>query len=435
MKILSGSTLSKQYLWIAFAALAIRITYIYVNQRGLFSDELDYHTLAANLSTTFHYAAHGLPTAYRPIGYPAIIALVYWIAGIHPIVVKVFQAIVDSSIVLVVPRLMSHSTDNAKLYAAGAWASFPSAILYPNLLMTECIYTALVVAAALLYVKESDRSIQRCILLGVVCGTLTLIKPATILFFAALGALALKKRESRQNIAAVCIAFVLVVTPWVVRNWVVIGEPTIATNSGVNLLIGNNPHANGSYNASVDVLALDSVANEADRDKLAFSTGVRYIVSRPFRFVVNAGKKYAHLFSSESFLAVTQFHPNPNNVEQSLSEKYASISSVVRLIINVPYAAALLVGFLGFISAKRTRLWYFFAALLTSLLCIHLTTFGGNRFHFPLMPFFVIFAINFLTDDALSFSAMSRARKLVFGVAAASVCSVWIVEMFIVLRA
>jgi hypothetical protein len=421
-------------LWIGIAALALRFLYLYLNPRPLASDELDYNALAVNLATHFRYAFDSIPTAYRPVGYPAFVSFVYLLFGIQPVVVKIAQAIVDSAIVFLLPLLLQGFSERSKLLAAGVWAFFPPAVLYTNMLMSESLYTTLLVVGTVLFVAERPNVVWK-VLLGVLFGYLTLMKPETLVIVVGVVAVGFVLSKSRKDAVALLLPILLIVTPWVVRNWAVVGEPVLATNSGINLLIGNNPNANGSYSARFDLPQVEAASDEGVRDRTAFHSAVTYIVSHPGAFFLNAAKKYAHVFSSESFLLVTQFDNDSSDKGLSLAKRYAGVALLPVIVVNGSYILVLIVGWLGFLTSGRNRLWYFFATLLASFLIVHMITFGGNRFHFPLMPFLAVFAVQSLANSGRDIGALSRSKKIVFALSVLSVLTVWMTELVIVLRA
>jgi hypothetical protein len=161
---------------------------------------------------------------------------------------------------------------------------------------------------------------------------------------------------------------------------------------------------------------------------------VRYIVSNPGAFFVNGVKKIAHLFESEGGLLVWSYHDNPEDAGIRYAAKYASLPVVLIVLVNVPYFGFMVAGILGFLAFPREKLWWIFAALLTSWLITHFVFFGGGRFHFPLMPFLAIFSARFLSDYGESLRQLSQTRKIIAAVAIVALLGVWIAEGIIVLN-
>ena len=432
--IISRPGITQKLLWVGLAALAIRLLYLCLNPKPLVSDEMDYQNLASGLVSHLSYATDSVPTAYRPVGYPAFVSLIYFVTGIKPVAVKIVQAVLDSSIVFFLPTMVETQSEKARLLVGATWALFPPAILYPNTLMSETLFTVILVAAAWLFVHRSGLTGGR-LLLGIVTGFLALIKPATIILLAGL-IVADSVLTKSWRFALVAVAgFAIVVLPWTIRNWMVVGEPVIATNSGVNLLIGNNPDANGSYTSKVALREADPSMDEGSRDRFAFRQAVAFIASHPGTFFVNGVKKYAHIVSSESYLLVSQFGEGSPDGGVSLARRYAGVPLLAAILVNGTYAGILVVGWLGLVASSKSRLRSFVVSLLVTFLLTHLVTFGGSRFHFPLMPFFALFAVQGASHARVLFRGLSGPKKTLFLLVLSSFIVVWGVEAVIVFRA
>ena len=77
----SLNPISRTAIMIAALAFLVRIVFVSVHERPLFSDEVDYDRLGSTLAATGTYSDDGRPTAYRPVGYPGLVAGVYAIGG------------------------------------------------------------------------------------------------------------------------------------------------------------------------------------------------------------------------------------------------------------------------------------------------------------------------------------------------------------------
>ena len=89
------------------------------------------------------------------------------------------------------------------------------------------------------------------ILIGAVAGFAILTRPVAIcvLFSTFTGFYVMDRHDLRRNflkISLITVAAVVIVVPWVVRNTVAVGAPTLQTSSGVVLWIGHNPQATGA---------------------------------------------------------------------------------------------------------------------------------------------------------------------------------------------
>ncbi len=429
----SPRTVSRWLLWISVAAFLLRLVYIWLNQRPLASDELGYQALAENLVAHGSYTLDSLPTAFRPVGYPAIAALVYALFGVKPVALKIVQALFDSAMIFVLPRIPGEIGAKARLMIACAWAVFPPAILYTNLVMSESLFGTLLIVGCFVFLHNAAGK-WGPVLLGIVFGVLTLIRPVALLLFVVLMIFNSLASRTRQQVIVASAVFLVVLAPWILRNWIVMGEPTIASNTGITLLIGNNPNANGGFNARFPLEGLDTAGTEIAVERQALGLATSYIREHPEQFVVNAFKKYAQFFSSESYLLVAQFSPEALESPIPLAKRYAAISPVAFLVVNGAYVLVLVAGWLGFLSSRRNRLWDFMASLMFAFLFVHLIVFGGNRFHYPFMPFFLLYGVQYLVAPRDKFPELGTGRKIAAVLGILSVVSVWGTEIAILFR-
>ncbi|MBI3585525.1 MAG: hypothetical protein HY088_00130 [Ignavibacteriales bacterium] len=219
------------------------------------------------------------------------------------------------------------------------------------------------------------------------------------------------------------------------RNYTTFGNFSFSSNGGINLLIGNNPNTTGAYVINYPEEILQDAKQEFEADKLAFRYATNYIVEHPVAFAINGVKKLAHLFESEGGLLVWSFHDHPEDATTRYSAKYASISLILNALVNAPYALLLILGVMGIAAAPRDKLWRLTVLFFASWIATHIIFFGGGRFHFPLIPFFLSFAAYVLTSESASFKKLSIITKAFIIVVILSLVSVWIYEATILLKA
>ena len=140
------------------------------------SDAAWYLNRAATLAEQGTYSERGVMTAFWPVGYPAFLGLLYKVTGVSLLAAKLANltlAIISFWLVYLVVRRTFHN----ELAARGAvflLAIYPNNAAYVSLLLTETLYTLLLLAAILCLV--SQRAWWNVILSGVVFGLATLIK-------------------------------------------------------------------------------------------------------------------------------------------------------------------------------------------------------------------------------------------------------------------
>jgi 4-amino-4-deoxy-L-arabinose transferase-like glycosyltransferase len=418
----------RSLLYVLALGLVVRTAFISFHQRPLISDEREYDRLAYNLASQAAYTYDGTPTAYRPIGYPAFVSASYFVLGHHPVAIKFLQALIDIGTSFLIYILLVGFPDRIRVLAAGLWAFNLPAILYVNLLMSETVFTFLLVLTTVLLTRYSDKRPRSVYLIGICLGVLVLIKPSALIFLLALPFFYRRLNLTVRALSLAALAFLLVLAPWFLRNYLAFGRLSLASNGGINLLIGNNPQATGAYGITFDPAILESARSEFEADQLAFQSASQYIIQNPGRFVLNATKKLGRLFESEGGLLVWTFHVSPEDTHTRYAEKYASIPFSLTLLTNCPYLSMMLLGVFGFLASKKDPFWWISSSLAGSWVLLHLIFFGGGRFHFPLMPFVAIYAAQFLSDAWSSLGSLTTYQKLTGIVIALLLVALWTYE-------
>lgn len=415
--------------------LVIRTLFISLHDRSLISDEREYDQLAHNLATRATYAYDVLPTSYRPIGYPAIVGAVYSLFGRHPLAVKFVQGLLDVATAFLIYSLLASRSRRAALLGALLWVTFPPAVFYASFLMSETVFTFLLLLTIVLLVQASPAHHWIAVLLGLSMGLLTLMKPGAALLLI-VPVLLYRRLQLSWRALALTIGFAsIVVAPWIVRNWVTFGEFAISSNGGVNLLIGNHPGATGAYNLSFDPAIMAGASNEFDAEKRASRYAWEYIALHPAPFALNGVKKLAHFFESEGGLLVWAFHPQPETSSIRFGAKYSQIPLSLSLLTNLPYFLLLLGGLLGFVAAERDVLWWTTLLIGAIWLCIHILFFGGSRFHFPLMTVASAYAALALITPLSTFRGLTSRRRTYWLIAAGLLLALWTYEGLMVFNA
>lgn len=136
--------------------------------------------------------------------------------------------------------------------AGWAMALYPTYIIMTTIPESVVLFVACLAALLLLAWRFWERpGAGRAVAAGAALGFLALGRPQALLMLPALLLwLAVKRpRPARlSRLAALCcLAVGLVVVPWAVRNWVILGRPAfLSTNGGRTCWLGNNPFTTGS---------------------------------------------------------------------------------------------------------------------------------------------------------------------------------------------
>jgi hypothetical protein len=340
--------------------------------------------------------------------------------------------VLDLGTALLLYVLLIRRSRSGAILASAIWALNPAAILFSGTFLSETLFTTLLVALAVLLDRVPPRAPSH-VVPGLVLGALILIKPETLLFAATLAVLLVVRGLRPTAVAALLGTAGLVVAPWLVRNAAVFGRPLLTTSTGVNLLIGNNPDAAGGYGPARVPSSVREARGEAAVDAAARRAAVGYIMSRPDRFIALAPVKVAHVLASDTELSVGRFATTPPTgvLPSSFKERYHSVHGAIHLAVNLPYFALVIAGLFGLAARRGGIERAVFAAIVVSVLVVHVVTFGGSRFHFPWMPFFAASAAG-LPDGGWRLLRSARPRAIAAAILIAALfVTVWVVELIL----
>lgn len=357
-------------------------------------DEGEYVHIAQNLAHGDGFTFQGEPTAYRDVLFPFAASLLFRISGNHPAAVFGFQLILDCLTALLLYRVgRVRFSAGISLALAGAWLLYPAAVLFTSLFLTETLFVFLWVSALAMHDRFERREyrIVDSIALGILLGLLTLTRAAglvlaaSVLIYLVLIRYETPKRVRFTAAAVVLGAFLLTVVPWMVRNTVQVGSFTLNTNGGINLFIGNNPHATGAYRFDETAAAplYEADLDEAERDRLAASLARSYFLSHKKESVNLWSKKFAYLWSTDMALLA---HYLPNRSGESLAVYLSSFPALVLAVMSLPFMLMVWGGTAGFYLVRHFPARGLFILQLFIGLLAALAAYGLPRYHFPYMP-------------------------------------------------
>jgi len=205
------------------------------------SDSVEYLALARSLRETGQYQSveSGNIDLVRPPGYPAFLAILLPddITSSYARVTIVQLALSGITTLLIYSIAYKLGNPKAGLCAAWIHALSPNVVLWSLTIMSETLFSLLLVIALLLtlnFIKE--RSLWLLCCSGVVLGLAALTRPIgllIILIWAAVLVVCMRRFESRRRwhsiIPLLVIGCGLVVIPWMVRNVIAHDHFTIST--------------------------------------------------------------------------------------------------------------------------------------------------------------------------------------------------------------
>jgi hypothetical protein len=270
-----------------------------------FPDEFEYLSIAQNLLQRGLFSEDGVTaTAFRPPGWPALLAVLWWIQP-SLYFVKIFNLACWAATGLVVARLSAHFHGviaahlAALLYLCYIYELYAATTLYP-----QTIVGLLVIASVALVVRATKLTpVRQIALVGLTTFQFLavpncIVVPAVIYPYAILT----RKMALRPAFSAGCI-MLLVILGWCYRNEQMVGGFTFATNSGLTLVVGNSDNTTMTSSDVTDISAIERETrglSELDRNTFFRNWAINWIGSHPWRAFRLFWEKFAFWFSYEN---------------------------------------------------------------------------------------------------------------------------------------
>ncbi|HEY4160244.1 MAG TPA: glycosyltransferase family 39 protein [Polyangiaceae bacterium] len=262
--------------------------------------------IAHGLGYTWHWPDGAVTyAAHYPVGYPALIGVAYALFGSTPSVAMSLNAVIGALSVFALHGLLARRATRAgALLGAALLAFHPGLVMYTPALMTEGVAAELLVVALALALWTQDRggSGRLLLLLGLLCGGLTLLRPQLLLMSPIFGACAVSGAFWRRARAATGVLLVSLLTclPWTLRNCQKMDHCAfVSANGGWNLLIGSLPNSQGSWlpieNESVPP-PCRAVFGEVEKDRCFGRAGLDNIRRAPLAFLQLIPRKLSVTF-------------------------------------------------------------------------------------------------------------------------------------------
>ena len=285
---LAASKTTRIVVVLIVVSLVIRAAYLFAGpgiNAPFDGDELDYHTFATSLS---EHGEWGTETARatRPPITPLLMSAVYLVTGPDPSAARVLGVVISALVpgLLYIVGAQFTGSRRIAVLAAFAFALYPPAIFYAPLILTENLTSLLVVAALGSFLWGSQRNTAiAAIVTGVLWTILGLNRSVYFLTPVAFLVIQLLVTRfhaqdwvwSRKMWIVGLAAFVITMSPWVIRNAIVLDAfvPT-TTRLGHLLLMTNGTldHEDvksGQYFKNPSLFSLDGTGkNEVEIDAI-----------------------------------------------------------------------------------------------------------------------------------------------------------------------
>jgi 4-amino-4-deoxy-L-arabinose transferase-like glycosyltransferase len=228
------------------------------------------------------------PTAALPPAYPYLLAGVFKLFGTYSEVSAVVILFLDSLFSALTCWTIFLIADGAfgqgvAEWAAWSWAFLPSAVYLSIKSVWETTLTTFLLSLALLLALRLKpmSSLRTWIGFGFICALTTLSNSVAVIVLPLLFAWPLLRYpwdtvKSLRGVGAAVLVFLLILSPWVVRNYITFHRLILLrSNLGLELHIGNNPEATG-----MQVLNLHPAHNAKELEEYREKGELTYMASK-----------------------------------------------------------------------------------------------------------------------------------------------------------
>lgn len=362
------------------------------------SDELSYQSMAVNLLAGNGILEHGNRAFYNA-GYPMfILAPTYFIFGESLLAARLANLLLGA-ISIVSCYFVAKEAGAGKigrLLAAAIWALYLPTGIYGVYLAKENLMVPLMLGVmwcALRLIKKP--SIKIAAVCGLLFGLLAMIGNAALSLVGAVAiALIIAPVSAKQRLILIggfVAVGLLTASPWMLRNFYVVGAPVLNTNGGFNLYLGNNPAATGFFVSIVDTPRgetwheLRATSGELGASETLKKEAVSWIKENPKEFFVLSLKKGAYFWTPP-------FH-------ESKGGNASTAESAVRLAWAIQFVFLITVALAGLISPSlRNRQQLILWLAIACYTAAHMIFYVIFRYREPIMPVLGILAALAIED-------------------------------------
>lgn len=429
----------KLLLALLILGLALRFAAVLARPDGAVSiapDEDEFLQIAQSIARGEGFALRGVTTAYRDMLVPSLYGGLIVLFGESPLPSQLFNVLISTATAILLYLLgRRRFTESVAVFMAGIWLLYPTAIIMSATLFTETIFLFLWTLGLVLYDRLEERRFETrtAAWLGVVSGLTTLARGVGIIFPAALVLYIVfirfeTPRPLRLRAAAtLTAAFLLVIVPWMTRNWMAVGRFALNTNGGINMYIGHNARANGSYlfDADHEKFLPPASAGEAARDIAAAQLAWAYVREHPGDALTMLSKKFAFLWATDMTQWV-HYDWDPHGVP-SVSGRLRTMPVPKLMLLGLPYVMIALFGISGFYLVRHFPARGLYLLLTFLVILMVFVTYGTPRYRLPLMPLLII-GIGALFRPKVWVSAPPW-RRLFLLFTLGMLCGIWVFEV------
>lgn len=197
-------------------------------------------------------------------------------------------------------------------------------------------------------------------------------------------------------IASFAVAVALVVAPWVIRNYIVFGEPVFSTNGGYVIYVNNNDNANGSWTDPYKYkdspflkYRTETGFDEMATHKVGKELAYKWIKEHPDKFIKLAFKRIANSYvlkTDDIRWALTTYidtwHP--------ITSKAVKLEMLLYPPFYIVLFAFIIYALYRFIRYRKIDFTTFILLIFAYFNAMMFVLEGNSRYVFPLHPIYTI---------------------------------------------
>jgi len=412
----------KLLFYLFFAVLILRSLYVFLTKSHLNGAYEDYEVIANNIVAGNGYSAspgyywHNRvePTAMMAPFYTYYYALAKYLFGATPnsyLFIHLGQALVSALSLVLVLKISKEIFDQFTAFLTSLLflllPIYSHYIAQSNEATISLFFYLLFVYLSLSF--ADGHSWRKAIILGVATGfgilntpVLFAALPVSFLYLVLLG-----KNDHLQTLKTIfLIMFIgaIIVSPWMVRNYLIFNKVVFKNSAGVTFWYGNNKFANGTesypftpieyfYNdpeirkAYPFVNQIESL-NEAERDELFQAEAIAFIKNNPAKAVVLVFKKAFFFWILDPYKVTST---SPKWQDQSVREVLIKLYFLT----NILFVLLLLISIFLLYRSRGLDIHRMFVLLFClSISSVYImSAVGMIRFKLPLEPFVQMFSM------------------------------------------
>jgi 4-amino-4-deoxy-L-arabinose transferase-like glycosyltransferase len=375
---------------VAGVGLAIRLVYALAVMGGREprGDGREFHLLANVLADTgrylqpfqYLYLHHTVPTTEKPPLYPALLALFSWVGLDSYAAHRVVSCVLGAGAVVLIGMLGRRvAGDGVGLMAGAIAAVYPALWMLDASLRSESLYLPLI-ALVLLLAYE-----RRFLWLGIALGLAALTRSEALLLVPLL-LVAMPRPRLRPALVVVACCLV-VIAPWLARNWITFDQPTgISTNEGGLFAGANCPSA--YYTPLIGTWACFPRNDPAWGENEAVISG--HLRGRAFDYATDHAGRVPAVVGVRVLRVWDLWSPaDASRLEASIADRHidAQRAAMASLYLLIPFALAGAV-----VLRRRGEPLGILVAALVFVTLVAALSYGSTRFRVAAEPAIVVLA-------------------------------------------